>query len=233
MLEFLRKITELPERLEIFRSQVGLVLEVYFEELPKRNRQTYAEAYAKYYRDMVAGGELFFPDVEFEQSFQANVKFIPIVFNDREDVPLLAEETQFGELHAFLYTDFYRGLMRGNAPRRCHNCGRCFLLTRGYDTRYCNNIAPNETERTCRQVGAHRVAAKLWAGDTPLSKEYATTINRIKAQRRTRKISRDDFIGFENEAKALVEQAERGELTDEEAIRRLDRISRMRNRKKK
>ena len=77
------------------------------------------------------------------------------------------------------------------------------------------------------------MAARLWAGDTPLSKEYATTINRIKAQRRTRKISRDDFIGFENEAKALVEQAERGELTDEEAIRRLDRISRMRKRKKK
>ena len=182
---------------------------------------------------MVAGGELIFPDVEFEQSFQANVRFVPIVFNDREDVPLLAEETQFGELHAFLYTDFYRGLMQGNAPRRCHNCGQFFLLTRGYDTRYCNNIAPNETERTCRQVGAHRVAAKLWAGDTPLSKEYATTINRIKAQRRTRKISRDDFVGFEKEAKGLVEQTERGELTDEEAIRRLDRISRMRKRKKK
>ena len=155
------------------------------------------------------------------------------MFNDHQDSPLLVEETQLGELHAFLFTDFYRGLMRGNAPRRCHNCGRCFLLTRGYDTRYCNNIAPNETERTCRQVGAHRVAAKLWAGDTPLSREYATTINRIKAQRRTRKISRKDFVGFEKEAKALVEQAERGELTDEEAIRGLNRISRMRNRREK
>ena len=77
------------------------------------------------------------------------------------------------------------------------------------------------------------MAAKLWAGDTPLSREYATTINRIKAQRRTRKISRNDFVGFEKEAKALVEQAERGELTDEEAIRGLNRISRMRNRRKK
>ena len=28
-----------------------------------------------------------------------------------------------------------------------------FLLTNGYNTCYCNNIAPGETERTCRKVG--------------------------------------------------------------------------------
>lgn len=38
-------------------------------------------------------------------------------------------------------------------PRRCHNCGKYFLLTNGYNTCYCNNIAPGETERTCRKVG--------------------------------------------------------------------------------
>jgi hypothetical protein len=48
--------------------------------------------------------------------------------------------------------------MAGNAPRRCHNCGRYFLLTDGYNTCYCNNIAPGEAERTCRKVGAHRKA---------------------------------------------------------------------------
>lgn len=59
----------------------------------------------------------------------------------------------------FLYTEFYRALMAGNALRRCHNCGRYFLLTAGYNTCYCNNIAPGETKRTCRKVGAHKKSA--------------------------------------------------------------------------
>lgn len=235
MLEFLRKISELPERLEGFRKQVGLVLELYFEELKKRNSSAYASAYAKYYQDMVAGGALLFhdinADIEFEQSFPAELKFVPIVIKDQEDVPIIAEETQFGELHMFLFTDFYRGLMHGNAPRRCHNCGRFFLLTRGYNTCYCNNIAPGETERTCRQVGAHRVAARLWSGDTPLLKEYAKAINRIKGQRNSGKISRTDFTVFEDEAKSLVNQVEQGQIADVEAIRKIHQISRFRNRK--
>ena len=231
--DFLRRVSELPERLDVFRSQIMLVLEGFFENLPKRNPKAYAAAYAEYYESVAAGGVFFFPDIEFEQSFPANLKFIAVTFKDQPGVPVLAEETQFGELHAFLYSDFYRGLMHGNAPRRCHNCGRYFLTTRGYNTCYCNNIAPNETERTCRQVGAHRVAAKLWAGDTPLSQEYAATINRIKAQRRTGKISRADFTDSEDTAKTIVKQVELGELTDVDAIRQLSQISRLRNRKRK
>ena len=47
------------------------------------------------------------------------------------------------------------------------------LLTEGYNTCYCNNIVPGETERTCRKVGAHRKEAKERAGVTPAQKEYA------------------------------------------------------------
>lgn len=50
----------------------------------------------------------------------------------------------------------YRGMAAGNIPRRCHNCGRWFLLVGAYDTVYCRRTAPGETKRTCRQVGAHR-----------------------------------------------------------------------------
>ena len=47
---------------------------------------------------------------------------------------MIAERMVFDSLGAFLHVDFFRGLMHGNAPRRCHNCGRFFLLTGGYDT---------------------------------------------------------------------------------------------------
>lgn len=59
-----------------------------------------------------------------------------------------------------MQTEFYRGLAKGNAPRRCHNCGQHFLLTAGYNTSYCNNVVPGETVRTCRKVGAHRKEAQ-------------------------------------------------------------------------
>ena len=36
----------------------------------------------------------------------------------------VAEKTTFNYLHDFLRTEFYRGLAIGNAPRRCHNCGK-------------------------------------------------------------------------------------------------------------
>lgn len=72
----------------------------------------------------------------------------------------VAEKITFSKLTDFLQTESYRGLALGNAPRRCHNCGKYFLLTAGYNTCYCNNIAPRETVRTCRKVGAHRKEAQ-------------------------------------------------------------------------
>ncbi len=63
----------------------------------------------------------------------------------------IAEKAAFGSLTDFLRMEFYRGLAAGNAPRRCHNCGRYFLLTAGYNTCYCNNIALGEIERTLPQ----------------------------------------------------------------------------------
>ena len=36
----------------------------------------------------------------------------------------------------------YRGMAAGNIPRRCHNCGRWFLLVGAYDTVYCRRTAP-------------------------------------------------------------------------------------------
>ena len=122
----------------------------------------------------------------------------------------------------FLYTDFYRGLMAGNAPRRCHNCGRYFLLTDGYNICYCNNIAPSETARTCRKVGAHRKEAQKKASTTPVQKEYAKAYNRLKMRKQRGKISVDEWNKAVGKAQELKAQTERGELSDEELSRQLE-----------
>lgn len=113
-----------------------------------------------------------------------------------------------------MLTEFYRGLAIGNALRRCHNCGRYFLLTAGYNTCYCGNIAPGETERTCRKVGAHRKEARERAGETPERKEYRRAYNRLKQKKLRGKISADEWNVAVAQAQELLAQAERGELDE-------------------
>ncbi len=112
----------------------------------------------------------------------------------------------------------------GNAPRCCHNCGKFFLLTTGYNTCNCNNIAPGETERTCRKVGAHRKEAQGKENRTPTQKEYDRTYNRLKVRKQRGKISADEWNAAVAKAQGMVAQSERGELIDEELKQKLKEL---------
>ena len=222
--QFLNGLEYFPESLRNFRGQISAMLELYLEPLKRRSPDAYAEAYAKYFTDMETAGALLFDVNSFEQSFSVQINFVPMAHPTEAGKAILAEQAEFSYLSHFLYTDFYRGLMAGNAPRRCHNCGKYFLLTEGYNTCYCNNIAPGETDRTCRKVGAHRKEAKERASATPAQREYAKAYNRLKTRKQRRKISADDWNAAVAMAQELKEQAERGELRDEELRKRLEML---------
>ena len=213
--DFLSGLEYFSESLRNFRGQLDGMLEPYFEPLSRRSAEAYAGAYATYFTEMTAAGELFFPGQEFSQSFPAQLCFVPTADPTEAGKALLAEKVEFRYLSHFLYTDFYRGLMVGNAPRRCHNCGRYFLLTAGYNTCYCNNIAPGETERTCRKVGAHRKANHP-TGLSPAGMEYRKVYNRLKARKQRGKISRDEWNATLSQAQKVLDLAEQGKLSDEE-----------------
>lgn len=226
MERFLSGIETMPDRLGGFRIQVSGMLELYFEELPRRNAATYGKAFASYYDGAQSMSGFFLPDMDvaFEQSFDTAVRFVPIHSPDNRADTVVGEEAKFDDLVSFLYADFYRGLAVGNAPRRCHNCGRYFLLTEGYNTCYCNNIAPGETKRTCRRVGAHRKEAQGKANRSPAKKEYDRAYNRLKARKQRSKISVDEWNAAVAQAQELVAQSERGELTDEELRKKLEQL---------
>lgn len=217
--DFLSGLEYFAESLRNFRGQLEGMLRQYFEPLPHRSTEEYAKAYATYFTDMAAAGELFFPEQEFEQSFSAQICFVPTAYPTEEGKVFLAEKVEFSYLSHFLYTDFYRGLMAGNAPRRCHNCERYFLLTKGYNTCYCNGIAPGETERTCRKVGAHRKANHP-QDLSPAGVEYRKVYNRLKARKQRGKISRDEWNAAISQAQEVLDMAERGELSDKEVRER-------------
>lgn len=89
--------------------------------------------------------------------------------------------------------------------RHCYNCGCYFSLTAGYNTCYCNRVAPGETERTCRKVGAHR-KANLPTGLSPAGMEYRKTFNRLRVRKQRGKISKDEWNAAVAKAQKLVGQ---------------------------
>ena len=70
-------------------------------------------------------------------------------------------------LQSILKTDFYKALQAGYVIRRCAYCGRYFLLTKAYHTKYCDMPAPNDPSHTCAQLGYHSNGIKELAGDNP------------------------------------------------------------------
>ena len=202
------------EGLRGFRQLVDMMAGKCLEPLKRRNSSAYAEAYSYFYMQMLSAGIQVFGD-DFEQSIPVEVSFVPMMHPTEEGKIFIAEKATFNSLIDFLQTEFYRGLANGNAPRRCHNCGRYFLLTSGYNICYCNNIAPSETARTCRKVGAHRKETQGKANHTPAQKEYGKAYNRLKARKQRGKISEDEWNDAVAKAQELVAQSERGKLSDE------------------
>ena len=220
--EMLAGLACFADDLRGFRRQITVMTERYFEPLKRRSSGAYARAYSHFYADMLRVGLQFNED--FDQSFPMEVSFVPMLQRDEDKEVFLAEKAAFSRLTDFLRTEFYRGLAAGNAPRRCHNCGRYFLLTAGYNICYCSNIAPGETERTCRKVGAHRKEAQGKANRSPAQVEYDRTYNRLKQRKNRGKISVEEWNRAVACAQELADQAGRGELTDEELKQKLKEL---------
>ncbi len=164
------------------------------------------------------------PEYMFMQTREAMIEYNTMPSPDDEKKYIIAERLVFTSIASFLHTDFFRGLMNGNAPRRCHNCKRFFLLNSGYDTCYCNNIAPGETEKTCRKVGAHKKEVQALSGATPAQKEYRKAYNRLKVRKNRGKLTADEWNAAVAIALEYKDKAERGEITDTELKAIYDRM---------
>ena len=88
---------------------------------------------------------------------QINVQYAIRSTDDGEDGGTrveVIEKMYIDRLRDFVYVELMKGIQKGFVPRRCLNCGKWFLQTPGVSYSYCNNIAPGETKKTCRDVGA-------------------------------------------------------------------------------
>ena len=227
MTYWLDRLERLPDAVDNFIRNTSLMLGDYFEDLPTRSPVAYAEAYEKYRRMMkkafryVAEEDVIDNDLDAIQlNFSVRLGFRAMETKDGGTV--FGEELTFNELASFLYTDLYKGMAAGNVPRRCHNCRHFFLTVGGHDTVYCNRIAPGETKRTCRQVGAHR--KEKYKNEMPIHKEYSKAYNRLKGRKNRGSISTDEWNRLVAMVQGWRDEALRGELSDAEFKQKLDSI---------
>ena len=75
--------------------------------------------------------------------------------------------------------DFYKALEAGHIIRRCECCDRCFLLQKGYRTKYCDMPNPDNPRYTCQQIGYSRRRVKEDAVDCPLAQSLKRCHQRI------------------------------------------------------
>lgn len=135
---------------------------------------------------------------------QVDIQYEVLDLPGRE--PVLVEKISFSRLRDFVYVECMRGMQKGFMPKRCANCGRWFLQRPGATFAYCDGVAPGETERSCREIGAisnfrEKVKnSEIWQLHQRAYKKYFA---------RTRKgtMSRAEFEIWSREAEQLRDRA--------------------------
>lgn len=106
-------------------------------------------------------------------------------------------------LQTMLKLDFYKGLEAGHLIRRCENCGRFFLLRKGYHTKYCDLPNPNNPKYTCAQLGYRLRRVKEEAEDSPLAQALYRCFQRIDKDRSRGNITAEERTLLREKAQEL------------------------------
>lgn len=205
-----------------FKQYFGVMTDIHLEKLKKRNAREYAVGVYQFFKyestqkaiaEHLPKHSIF----QLQQQIHVSIEYTPMYAPDDSFDYILVERIVFRELESFLYMDFFRGLMSGHAPRRCHNCGTYFLLEAGYNSCYCTNIAPDENNvemKTCRDVGAHKKEVVKKGNRTPEQKEYDKVYNRLKTRKNRGHMSEAEYIRGMKLAKEYLAQQQKGELNE-------------------
>ena len=129
--------------------------------------------------------------------------------------PGICEIITFTSLFDFTHWEICKALMAGIVVKRCKYCGRFFTLDRGYAYEYCANIAPGETERICRQVGALKSHENKIKND-PVWAVYRKAYKKYHGRVGKKTMSQSDFLTWAENAKTLRDRALSGDMTVEE-----------------
>ena len=113
----------------------------------------------------------------------------------------MVERCTFQCLWDFLYVELCRAIRVGNAPRQCRLCRQWFLHVQGEKFLYCKNVAPGETDKTCREVGARASFEQKVRSDN-VWKFYKRAYKKYYARVMKGNMTRDEFNAWVEHAAA-------------------------------
>ncbi len=143
----------LAEDLTLIRDRYAWFLtEIFYRDLGKQSANRYATQIEGNGMSAFVSGRSLGLDLDVDPAPVA------VQYEVRESAatgqPQLFEKMVFTRLGDFIYAELFKGMMHGSIPKQCKNCGRWFLRGSGFSYEYCDNTAPGETEKTCRDIGA-------------------------------------------------------------------------------
>jgi hypothetical protein len=138
-------------------------------------------------------------------------------------LPQLFEKMAFKRLSDFIYVEFFKSLMNENVPKKCKSCGNYFLQEKGFSYEYCDCIAPNEIDKTCRDIGSTKSFqdkvknSQVWTIHQRAYKKYYARVMK-------KKMTKPDFMLWAENAESLRDKALVGEMTAEDFEKEINKV---------
>ena len=109
-----------------------------------------------------------------------------------ESKAVLCEVARYYDAGSFLAGEFFSGIQSGLMPKICTCCGRYFLPAPGYLSEFCTGIAPGETSKTCRDIGARKKYDNKVKSD-PIWSVYQRSYKMHYARYMKKKMTSEEF----------------------------------------
>lgn len=135
---------------------------------------------------------------------QVNVQYA--VLEREDETHELVEKMYFDHLADFIYVEFMKGLQKGFVPKRCANCGHWFLQEPGLTYNYCGQVAPGETELTCRDIGS-RASFRDKVRNNEIWQIHQRAYKKYFARTKKGTMTRTEFEAWAREAEKLRDDA--------------------------
>lgn len=153
--------------------------------------------------DALVSGVSLGKDLEIDTP-QVNVQYA--VLEREDETHELVEKMYFDHLADFIYVEFMKGLQKGFVPKRCANCGHWFLQEPGLTYHYCAQVAPGETELTCRDIGS-RASFRDKVKNNEVWQIHQRAYKKYFARTKKGTMSRTEFEAWAREAEVLRDEA--------------------------
>ncbi|MFI3169367.1 MAG: DUF6076 domain-containing protein [Faecalibacterium sp.] len=139
-----------------FNATISNFLSSSIVPLTKLSADSYARAYYEFFNSPIAYKAVVNPISSMgcgADYYKPSVTIMHCVPMQTEDGSYeIADYVEMGDVLAILKIDFLRAIQAGHVVRKCQHCGRCFLLTKHYNTLYCDGKSPVNPKYGCSQV---------------------------------------------------------------------------------